>query len=269
MPAAPPVIPGRRPVQGNPWAGVSLKDQLFASGTGNPNISPTQQRLNMQQIQQGTYRFQQPGGGQPGFGPTSGVQMPQAGQPMGPAGNRMGGQLTFGNQPAPAASYSVPSAAGPSNSLLSGSGGGGVFGGGVFGGTRGITLGPVLSQQQVQQKQNQLRATPAHLPITDASAGGALSQLLSDLVGQQGERSAIDFGLQAAADNARQSFAAKQAGSRAQLGRGSLAASDAISRLGDQGKVMSILLSLIGDLIPSGSGLMNIPQATFSGLGNS
>lgn len=38
---------------------------------------------------------------QPGFGPTSGARMPQAGQPMGPAGNRMQGQMPQGSQPAP------------------------------------------------------------------------------------------------------------------------------------------------------------------------
>lgn len=151
-----------------------------------------------------------------------------------------------------------PSAASPATpSLLSGFGGGGPISQGP------ITQGPVLNPAQVLARQNQLRATPAPLPMNDASAGGALSQVLRDLVGQQGERSAIDFGLQASADNARQAFAAQQAGRKSRLGRGQLAASDAISRLGDQGRVMSILLSLIGDLFPSG-GLMNIPQAQFN-----
>lgn len=112
------IVPGRQQRGGvyAPWE----RDFLFKSGTG-------------------AFTGQ-------GFGPTSGARMPQPGQPMGPAGNRMNSQMPWGNAPA----TTTP----PTTGQLPGGGPG-------MGIQTSIQPGRLYDDWMTQFGQNQLRAEAA------------------------------------------------------------------------------------------------------------
>ncbi len=73
-----------------PWSQVSNKNRLFASGAGNPNVTPQQQQQNLQGMQNGTFDFQSTLGGTQS--PTRGVGTQQY---PGPPGSGPGGGSYF------------------------------------------------------------------------------------------------------------------------------------------------------------------------------
>lgn len=92
MPAPPRISAGS--FAGSPWANVSNKNRLFASGAGNPNVTPQQQQSNLQGMQNGTFNFQSTLGGTQS--PTM-TRPPQAGpQPVTGGDYQVGGQNRLG-----------------------------------------------------------------------------------------------------------------------------------------------------------------------------
>ena len=89
-----PPRPSAGSFSGTPWANVSNKNRLFASGAGNPNVTPQQQQSNLQGMQNGTFNFQSTLGGtqQP-------TRTPAPGMPMGyqQQGQQQGSQPQYGD----------------------------------------------------------------------------------------------------------------------------------------------------------------------------
>lgn len=196
--------------------------QLPSAIAGMPyrGARPYTQQERYQLFSQGTGAYNQPG-----FGPTSGVQMPQAGQPMGPAGQRMGGQMPWGQQPAQAPQqFQQPPMGQPQ------------MGQPQMGGQQ------QMPQQGFQQGgfQPQLRVSSP----TGAQPG--MAQHLSDLLSQRNQGTALELKRGASLANAQHGLASQRARSQAGLGWAGIKSSDDLAAMQNQMDIVNAIIRMLG-----------------------
>lgn len=158
--------------------------QLFAQGTGAYN--------------------------QPGFGPTSGYQMPVAGQPMGPAGNRMQPFQMPSQQP-----QQLPQ--------------------------------PQYPQQRPQTTPGAYGSQGAQQPPLRISQQPSTAQHLSDLLSQRNQATALELNRGASLANAQHGLAAQKARSGAGLGWAGIHSSEQLAGLQNQFDVINAIIRLLND----------------------
>lgn len=111
----------------------------------------------------------------------------------------------------------------------------------------GITVGPVLPQSVVQSEQNRLRNFQAPVPGGQQDYSPFMGHLQS-LVSGQMNNAATDYGRDAAYANAQQQLATEQARANAGQGWGNIALGQYTSQVGDQSRMLNMILSLLGGL---------------------
>jgi hypothetical protein len=111
----------------------------------------------------------------------------------------------------------------------------------------GITVGPVLPQGVVQSEQNRLRNFQAPVPGGQQDYSPFMGHLQS-LVGGQMNNAATDYGRDAAYANAQQQLATEQARANAGQGWGNIALGQYTSQVGDQSRLLNMILSMLGGL---------------------
>lgn len=109
----------------------------------------------------------------------------------------------------------------------------------------GITVGPVLPQSVVQSEQNRLRNFQASVPGGQQDYSPFMGHLQS-LVGGAMNNAATDYGRDAAYANAQQQLATEQARAGAGQGWGNIALGQYTSQVGDQSRLLNMILSLLG-----------------------
>jgi hypothetical protein len=111
----------------------------------------------------------------------------------------------------------------------------------------GITVGPVLPQNIVNQEQSRRRGAQMTAPPQDAGQNYApYMQHLNSLLSNAGNAAAIDYGRDASFANAQQMLGTQQARARAGTGWGGVALQQQGNQLGGQQQGLAMLLSLLG-----------------------
>ncbi len=121
----------------------------------------------------------------------------------------------------------------------------------------GITPGPVLPQDVIQQQQNQLQSyQPAfpQYPTRPMGAGAsALSGQLRDIVSQATSQYSTEFGREAAFANAQQLLESQRAQAGAGTDWGRALVGNYASQLGNEGQAQNALLSMIQSMMAGGN----------------
>lgn len=109
----------------------------------------------------------------------------------------------------------------------------------------GISVGPVVPQNLVNQQQNRMRSFQAPTPQEPGRDYSPFMQQLQSLVGGQMNDAATDFGRDASYANAQHLLGTQQARARAGTGWGGAMLGDYTSRLGNQQQMLSALLAML------------------------
>lgn len=110
----------------------------------------------------------------------------------------------------------------------------------------GITVGPVLPQNIVNQEQNRLRGTQATQMPQGPVDYSPYMQHFNSLLSNKMNAAATDYGRDAAYANAQQMLGTQQAQARAGTGWGGVALQQYGNQLGSQNQALAMILSLLG-----------------------
>lgn len=208
-----------------PWNQVSYRDRMFASGAGNPNVTPQQQQQNIAGMGNGTFNFQNTLRGGP-MGQVLPQQQPPANEGAYSAGS-MGNPLMRNLMQRPATPAPTQSFQQPMPSF-----------GGQMQGTPGYG--------GVGQQQTQTYGAPP-LRVSSPNAQPGMAQHLSDLLSQRNQQTALDLTRQGAYANATHGLQAQQARSRAGLGWAGIQSSDQLAGMQNQMDVINAIIRMLGN----------------------